>query len=79
MYAIPEESRDMQLGAQQEVDGLPDMKPEDYQYFGKLLKDLDEADLSVEDAKERKIMRLLLKVYLNIFILPVFWEIIDWL
>ena len=63
VYAIPEDSRDMQLSSQQETDGLPDMKPEDYQYFGKLLKDLDEADLSAEDAKERKIMRLLLKVF----------------
>lgn len=32
------------------------------QYFGKLLKDVDEAELSAEDAKERKIMKLLLKV-----------------
>lgn len=38
------------------------MKPEDQQYFGKLLKDVDEQELTVEEAKERKIMKLLLKV-----------------
>jgi len=45
-----------------QLEGLPDMKPEDQQYFGKLLKDVDESELSVEEAKERKIMKLLLKV-----------------
>jgi len=43
-------------------DGLPEMKAEDYQYFGKLLEDKDESELSVEEAKERKIMRLLFKI-----------------
>ncbi len=38
------------------------MKPEDMQYFGALLKDVDEAELSAEEAKERRIMKLLLKV-----------------
>ena len=42
--------------------GLPDLKPEDYQYFGKLLKEGEEAELSAEEAKERRIMKLLLKV-----------------
>jgi splicing factor 3B subunit 1 len=42
---------------------LPFIKPEDYQYFGKLLDDsLDEENLPEEDQKERKIMRLLLKI-----------------
>ena len=41
---------------------LPDLKPEDYQFFGKLLKDVDEEELSVEDLKERRIAKLLLKV-----------------
>ena len=38
------------------------MKPEDLQHFGKLLQEINEDELSVEDAKERKIMKLLLKV-----------------
>lgn len=46
----------------EQLEGLPEMKPEDQQYFGKLLKDVDEQELTVEEAKERKIMKLLLKV-----------------
>ena len=44
--------------------GLPFVKPEDYQYFAPLLKEDDErtADLTPDEARERKIMRLLLKV-----------------
>ncbi|KAK0599797.1 hypothetical protein LWI29_008764 [Acer saccharum] len=41
--------------------GLPFMKPEDYQYFGALLNE-DEEELSPDEQKERKIMKLLLKV-----------------
>merc|ERR1719311_1420436 len=43
-------------------DNPPDLKPEDVQYFGKLATAVEEADLSAEEAKERHIMRLLLKV-----------------
>jgi len=42
--------------------GLPFIKPEDYGYFGKLMDEVDEDDLSSEEAKERKIMKLLLKI-----------------
>ena len=42
--------------------GLPHIKPEDYSYFGKLMEDVEDDELSLEEAKERKIMRLLLKV-----------------
>jgi splicing factor 3B subunit 1 len=42
--------------------GLPTIKPEDFQYFGKLAEDVGEGELSAEDARERKIMRLLLKI-----------------
>ncbi|OEL29772.1 Splicing factor 3B subunit 1 [Dichanthelium oligosanthes] len=42
--------------------GLPLMKPEDYQYFGTLLNEEGEEQLSPEKQKERKIMKLLLKV-----------------
>ena len=41
---------------------LPFMKPEDAQYFDKLLVDVDEETLSPEEQKERKIMKLLLKI-----------------
>jgi splicing factor 3B subunit 1 len=45
-----------------EEGGLPFIKPEDQQYFGKLLEEVDEASLPAEEIKERKIMRLLLKI-----------------
>jgi splicing factor 3B subunit 1 len=41
---------------------MPFIKPEDYQYFGKLLDDIDEEDLPAEEMKERKVMKLLLKI-----------------
>ncbi len=57
------------LGIQQElpteIEGVGDLqffKQEDAQYFAKILKKEDESELSVEELKERKIMRLLLKV-----------------
>ena len=46
-----------------ESGALPTIKPEDYQYFGKLLDDkVDTATLSAEELKERRIMTLLLKI-----------------
>ncbi|KAK8049462.1 hypothetical protein PG994_011192 [Apiospora phragmitis] len=48
-----------------EIPGVGDLqffKPEDMAYFGKLTDGSDENALSVEELKERKIMRLLLKV-----------------
>mmetsp|Transcript_16349 Transcript_16349/g.18637 ORF Transcript_16349/g.18637 Transcript_16349/m.18637 type:complete len:1345 (+) Transcript_16349:66-4100(+) len=41
---------------------LPFIKPEDMQYFGRLTEDADESTLSKEEANERKIMTLLLKI-----------------
>ncbi|RKP17732.1 ARM repeat-containing protein [Rozella allomycis CSF55] len=41
---------------------LPFVKAEDYQHFSKLLEGGKEEELSVEEIKERKIMRLLLKI-----------------
>ncbi|KAF2151833.1 ARM repeat-containing protein [Myriangium duriaei CBS 260.36] len=38
------------------------MKQEDMTYFGKLVDGADESEMSVEELKERKIMRLLIKV-----------------
>ncbi|XP_022991062.1 splicing factor 3B subunit 1-like [Cucurbita maxima] len=63
LYAIPEENRGQQFDVPKEAPGgLPFMKPEDYQYFGALLNEEDEEGLSPEEQKERKIMKLLLKV-----------------
>ncbi|KAH8676023.1 U2 snRNP component prp10 [Xylariales sp. PMI_506] len=48
-----------------EIPGVGDLqffKPEDMAYFGKLTDGSDENSLTVEELKERKIMRLLLKV-----------------
>ena len=41
---------------------LPFLKPEDAQYFDKLLVEVDEDTLSPEELKERQIMELLLKI-----------------
>ncbi|KAK4766344.1 hypothetical protein SAY87_007986 [Trapa incisa] len=62
-YKIPEENRGQQFDVPKEGPaGLPFMKPEDYQYFGSLLNEDEEEGLSPEEQKERKIMKLLLKV-----------------
>ncbi|KAL8280130.1 hypothetical protein RQP46_007460 [Phenoliferia psychrophenolica] len=48
-----------------DIEGVGDLaffKQEDAQYFAKILGDQDESALSVDELKERKIMRLLLKV-----------------
>ena len=63
LYAIPEEDRTQQYDVPKEsAGGLPFMKPEDYQYFGALLSEKEEEELTAEESKERKIMKLLLKV-----------------
>lgn len=41
---------------------LPYIKPEDMQYFGRLMEDTDEKGLTKEESKERQIMALLLKI-----------------
>lgn len=41
---------------------LPAIKPEDKQYFGDLLEEVDEEELTLEQQKDRKIMKLLLKI-----------------
>lgn len=63
LYQIPEENRGQQFDVPKEAPGgLPFMKPEDYQYFGALLNEDNEEELSPDEQKERKIMKLLLKV-----------------
>lgn len=44
------------------VGALPFFKEEDMQHFGKLLDEKDEGAMSMDELKERKIMRLLLKI-----------------
>ena len=64
LYTLPEEQRGA-LGGEvpQTPTGLPFVKPEDYQYFAPLLKEDEEIeDMTPEEARERKIMKLLLKV-----------------
>lgn len=41
---------------------LPSLKPEDEIYFKKIMEEVDEDSLSVEESNERKILKLLLKV-----------------
>jgi len=41
---------------------LPSIKPEDMQYFGRLLEEVDEDKLTKEELRERQIMTLLLKI-----------------
>ncbi|KAG5552316.1 hypothetical protein RHGRI_010408 [Rhododendron griersonianum] len=62
LYSIPEENRGQQFDVPKELPGgLPFMKPEDYHYFGALLNE-EEEELSPDEQKERKIMKLLFKV-----------------
>lgn len=39
-YMLPEESRGQQFDVPKEMEGLPEIKPEDQQFFGKLLKEV---------------------------------------
>lgn len=65
MMQEPENPRSMGKQLPTEIPGVGDLqffKPEDMTYFGKLVDGAEESSLSVEELKERKIMRLLLKV-----------------
>ena len=44
------------------AEDLPEIKPEDYQYFAKLMQDVDEDSMEKEELKERNILKMLLKV-----------------
>lgn len=43
-------------------DDLPFAKPEDFQYFGRLLDGRTDDEIGVEEARERKVLKLLLKI-----------------
>ena len=65
MMQEPENARAMGKQLPTDIPGVGDLqffKPEDMAYFGKLVDGSDENVMSVEELKERKIMRLLLKV-----------------
>uniref|UniRef100_A0A7S3DG04 Splicing factor 3B subunit 1 n=1 Tax=Palpitomonas bilix TaxID=652834 RepID=A0A7S3DG04_9EUKA len=64
MFHMPEEDRTQKYDVGGEMpEGLPDLKPEDQQFFGKLMDGVDEDELEdKEEAKERRIMKLLLKI-----------------
>ncbi|MCJ1373371.1 hypothetical protein MMC20_004599 [Loxospora ochrophaea] len=65
MMQEPEDARAMGKQLPTEIPGVGDLqffKAEDMAYFGKLVDGSDENAMSVEELKERKIMRLLLKV-----------------
>lgn len=65
MMQDPNSSRLAAHQLPKEIPGVGDLqffKPEDMQYFSKLTDSVDEDQLSVEEMKERKIMRLLLKI-----------------
>jgi splicing factor 3B subunit 1 len=67
-YLVPEADSGMAMMGKQlptEIPGVGDLsffKNEDMKYFGKLTDGADENEMTVEELKERKIMRLLLKV-----------------
>ena len=65
MMQEPESGRTLGKSLPTEIPGVGDLqffKAEDMAYFGKLTDGADENAMSVEELKERKIMRLLLKV-----------------
>ncbi|KAF6208816.1 hypothetical protein GE061_014557 [Apolygus lucorum] len=61
-FFMQQEDKSAKYVDNQPKGNLPFLKPEDAQYFDKLLVDVDEESLSPEEQKERKIMRLLLKI-----------------
>lgn len=66
MQATPERGglgdKSLMLDTQPKDQNLPPLKPEDMQYFDRLLVDVDESQLTPEEAKEREIMTMLLKI-----------------
>ncbi|RKP33783.1 armadillo-type protein [Dimargaris cristalligena] len=61
-YTMPETERRQQFDVPPEIPGLPSLKPEDMEHFGKLTDQKDESELTATEAKERRIMKLLLKI-----------------
>lgn len=62
MQESPLSSATAAMSLQPPDEDLPAIKPEDFQYFGKLMDSRPDAAMSIEEAKERKIMKLLLRI-----------------
>jgi splicing factor 3B subunit 1 len=58
-YGVPMVATVSETGA---ASNLPYIKPEDMQYFGRLMEDVDENKLSKDELRERQIMSLLLRI-----------------
>jgi splicing factor 3B subunit 1 len=58
-YGVPLTANASETG---DAGSLPYIKPEDMQYFGRLMEDTDEEKLGRDDMNERRIMTLLLKI-----------------
>jgi splicing factor 3B subunit 1 len=58
-YGVPLASTAAETG---DAGALPYIKPEDMQYFGRLMEETDEDKLTKEEANERRILMLLLKI-----------------
>ncbi|KAG7364512.1 splicing factor 3B subunit 1 [Nitzschia inconspicua] len=58
-YGVPLAPTSIETG---DAGALPYIKPEDMQYFGRLMEDTEEEKLTKEEANERRIMALLLKI-----------------
>lgn len=65
-YGVPVSATAQEMGGEagaSAADGaLPYIKPEDMQYFGRLMEDTEDTSLTKEESKERQIMALLLKI-----------------
>ncbi|KAI9327050.1 armadillo-type protein [Obelidium mucronatum] len=64
-FVMQDETQEKPFEVPPEIAGVGSLqffKQEDMQYFGKLLDERDDMDLNIEEIKERKIMRLLLKI-----------------
>ncbi|KAL6205354.1 hypothetical protein ACLB2K_022615 [Fragaria x ananassa] len=61
-YTIPVENRGQMFDLPKEMPDGVALQPEDYQFFGPLMIEVDDEELSAEEARDRRIMKLLLKV-----------------
>lgn len=61
-YGVPLASDEASQGDSKAGSNLPHIKQDDMQFFGRLLEDVDEDNLTKEEMKERQIMALLLKI-----------------
>jgi splicing factor 3B subunit 1 len=68
-FVMMDEGQEKPFEVPPEIAGVGELqffKPEDMQHFAKLLDERDDAELSVDELKERRIMKLLLKIKVRI-------------